>query len=298
MGGFLSEMRVMVASLKRLFDLLETPPLPEPAQPRQLDHFDIEFQDVSFRYDAAEVLKNVSFQAPERSITALVGPSGSGKSTITNLVARFWDVNGGAVKIGGIDVRELSPDYLLSQVSMVFQNVYLFNDTIENNLLFGKPTATHAEVVAAAELARCHDFIMALPQGYQTVIGEGGASLSGGEKQRLSIARAILKDAPIVLLDEATASLDPENEQLIQQAFNALVERKTLLIIAHRLSTIQNADQIIVMESGRVVEQGRHAELVGQGGLYARFWEERQKARSWKIGSNSPELLAQPPAVS
>jgi ATP-binding cassette subfamily B protein len=283
-GSFLSELRLLVGSMQRMLDLAYTPPLPEPAEEPLLKHFDIEFEKVSFGYEKAEVLKKVSFHVPQHSITALVGPSGSGKSTITSLIARFWDVKEGTVRVGGVDVRDLKTDYLLSQISMVFQNVYLFNETIESNLRFGKPTATHEEIVEAARLARCHDFIMALPEGYQTRVGEGGAALSGGEKQRLSIARAILKDAPIVLLDEATASLDPENEQLIQQAINALVKRKTLIIIAHRLSTIQSADQILVLESGQIVEQGRHRDLVKAGGLYSRFWAERQKARSWKVG--------------
>ncbi|MCU0494313.1 MAG: ATP-binding cassette domain-containing protein, partial [Chloroflexaceae bacterium] len=230
--------------------------------------------------------QGVSFTIPERSITALVGPSGSGKTTITNLIARFWDVTGGTVRVGGVDVRDQSADTLLGQITMVFQDVYLFNDTIANNIRIGKPQASDAEVERAAGLAQIHDFIASLPDGYQTVVGEGGSTLSGGQKQRVSIARAILKDAPIVLLDEATASIDPENEQLIQQAFNALAAEKTLVIIAHRLTTIQQADQILVLEAGRIVQQGVHADLIAQDGLYRRFWQEREKARGWKLGAD------------
>ena len=216
-------------------------------------------------------------------MTAIVGPSGGGKTTITRLIARFWDVQEGSITIGGHDVKEFTCDSLLKNMSMVFQNVYLFHDTIENNIKFGCPDATHEQVVEAAKKSCCHDFISALPQGYDTVIGEGGSTLSGGEKQRISIARAMLKDAPIILLDEATASVDPENEVHLQQAISALVKNKTLIVIAHRLSTIRDADQILVVDNGKIVEKGVHAELIQQKGIYQKFWNIRQKARNWKL---------------
>jgi ATP-binding cassette subfamily B protein len=218
-------------------------------------------------------------------MTALVGSSGSGKTTITNLIARFWDVDAGAVTIGGVDVRQMATDTLLSQLTMVFQDVYLFNDTIRHNIQFGNPHASEAEVIAAAQAARCHEFIMALPHGYDTVVGEGGSTLSGGEKQRISIARAMLKDAPIVLLDEATAAIDPENERLIQQALNALTAEKTLIVIAHRLSTVQFADRILVLDRGQIVGQGTHDRLIQEDGIYRQFWRSRQKTKTWKLGA-------------
>lgn len=218
-------------------------------------------------------------------MTALVGASGSGKTTIANLIVRFWDVQQGEVRVGGVNVKTLTCDSLLRNVSMVFQNVYLLNDTISNNIKLGKPDATDEEVVAAAKKARCHDFITALELGYDTLVGESGSTLSGGEKQRISIARAILKDAPIILLDEATASVDPDNEQHIQMAISELVRDKTLVVIAHRLSTIRNADQILVVDGGRLIQRGTHAELMQQGGQYAMLWEKRLTARSWKIAA-------------
>jgi ATP-binding cassette subfamily B protein len=280
-------LREMEVSIERTSRLLATPPLPVPDKSVKANSFTVEFQNVSFSYGEKPVLKNISFTAPERSITALVGPSGSGKTTIINLIARFWDVESGAVLIGGADIRQMKPETLLSYITMVFQDVYLFHDTILNNIRFGKPSATDTEVIAAAKAARCHEFIERLSEGYHTLVGEGGSTLSGGEKQRLSIARAILKDAPIVLLDEATASLDPENEALIQEAVNVLVATKTLIIIAHRLSTITTADQILVLDEGRLVEQGSHYQLLARKGLYQRFWQERQQAKSWQVRSNS-----------
>jgi ATP-binding cassette subfamily B protein len=278
-----SMMRVMEAGLDRYEKLKEVPIIDAGGKDVELDSFDIEFDDVSFSYEEKETLKNISFTAKERSMTALVGASGSGKTTIANLIVRFWDAQKGAIKIGGVDVREMTCDSLLRYVSMVFQRVYLFNDTIENNIRFGSPGATREDVIAAAKKARCHDFIEALPESSDTMVGEGGATLSGGEKQRVSIARAILKDAPIVLLDEATASVDPDNEKYIQEAINALVAGKTLIVIAHRLSTIKRADQILVIDGGRVAERGAHDELLARGGQYWKLWQRRQNANSWRI---------------
>ena len=251
----------------------------------KLSHYDITFDRVNFGYDSRQVLKDVSFTIPEKTSTAIVGPSGSGKTTICSLLARFYDSQSGAITVGGHDLREFTCDSLLSNISMVFQNVYLFHDTIRANILFGKPDATEAEMIEAAKKARCHDFIMALPDGYDTVVGEGGGTLSGGEKQRISIARAILKNAPIIILDEATASIDPENEHLIQQAISALTRGKTIITIAHRLATVQNADQILVVEDGRIAQRGTHAELVQQDSLYRRFTAIRQQAEGWRIAA-------------
>ncbi len=249
----------------------------------KLQQFNIEFENVDFGYDTRQILKDVSFHIPEQTSTAIVGPSGSGKTTICSLLARFYDVNAGSIRIGGHDVRELTCDSLLSNISMVFQNVYLFHDTIRANICFGKPEASEEEMIAVAKKACCHDFIMALPNGYDTVIGEGGGTLSGGEKQRISIARAMLKDAPIVILDEATASIDPENEHLIQSAISELTRGKTIITIAHRLATIEQANQILVVDDGRIVQQGTHQELIQQEGRYKHFIEIRQKAEGWKI---------------
>ena len=251
----------------------------------RLSHYDITFDHVDFGYDSRQVLQDVSFSIPEKTSTAIVGPSGSGKTTICSLLARFYDPQRGAIRVGGHDLREFTCDSLLSNISMVFQNVYLFHDTIRANILFGKPDATEEEMIEAAKKARCHDFIMALPDGYDTVVGEGGGTLSGGEKQRISIARAILKNAPIIILDEATASIDPENEHLIQQAISELTRGKTIITIAHRLATIQNADQILVVADGRIAEHGTHAELVQQGGLYRRFTAIREQAEGWRIAA-------------
>ena len=247
------------------------------------DH-SVEVKNVSFGYhDDAEILHAVSLNVPQNSMTALVGPSGSGKTTLCNLVARFWDVDSGSVRIGGTDVRDYTLESLMDQISMVFQNVYLFADTIENNIKFGCPDATHEQVVEAARKACCDDFIEALPDGYDTVIGEGGASLSGGEKQCISIARAMLKDAPIIILDEATANVDPENEDRLQKAIEALTHEKTVLMIAHRLKTVRGADQILVVDGGQIVQQGKHDELIRQPGIYADFVGGKKETTGWKL---------------
>lgn len=244
---------------------------------------EIRFEQVRFSYEKKEILHGINALLPDRSTTAVVGASGSGKTTLCNLIARFWDVDSGSIKIGGEDVRAYKLSSLMDQISMVFQNVYLFADTIENNIKFGKPEATHEEVVEAARKACCDTFIEALPNGYQTVIGEGGASLSGGEKQRISIARAMLKDAPIVILDEATANVDPENEDRLQKAIEALTKNKTIIMIAHRLKTVRNADQILVLDKGQIVQCGKHEELIREQGIYADFVLGRKEAVSWKL---------------
>lgn len=251
-----------------------------------LQHYDIQFEQVQFGYEAKRpILKDVSFRIPEKTSTAIVGPSGSGKTTICSLLARFYDPQSGSISVGGHRLQEFTCDSLLSNISMVFQSVYLFHDTIRANICFGKPDATEAEMIAAAKKACCHDFIQALPNGYDTIVGEGGGTLSGGEKQRISIARAILKNAPIIILDEATASIDPENEHLIQAAISELTRGKTIITIAHRLATIQHADQILVVDDGRIAEVGTHAELMQKNGLYRRFTEIREKAEGWQIAA-------------
>ena len=247
-----------------------------------LKHHDIVFDQVAFSYDSRPIIKDISFTIPEKTTTAIVGPSGSGKTTLCNLLARFYDVDGGKIMIDHTDIRKLTCDALMKNISMVFQDVYLFNDTVRNNICFGKQDATEEDMIEAAKKACCHDFIMNLPNGYDTVIGEGGGTLSGGEKQRISIARAILKDAPIVILDEATASIDPENEHLIQSAISKLTHGKTIIIIAHRLATIENADQILVLDQGNIVECGTHKELAQKEGLYKHFLEVRRKAEQWE----------------
>lgn len=248
------------------------------------DSYDIRFEHVDFGYtEEKEVIHDVSFGARQGSVTAIVGPSGSGKTTICNLLARFYDVSGGRITLGKRDVREFTCDSLLKNISMVFQNVYLFRDTIRNNIKFGNPDASEEEIIAAAKAACCHEFIAAMPDGYDTVIGEGGSTLSGGERQRISIARAILKNAPVVILDEATASIDPENEHLIQRALTELTSGKTVIVIAHRLATIENADQILVIDAGRLVQKGTHRQLVEEEGIYQDFINIREQAEGWSI---------------
>lgn len=282
-GSGVSALRLVGSSIDHANQVDEIPEMDQDGAELHPEAHDIVFDHVDFSYGSRPILKDVSLTIPDKTTTAIVGPSGSGKTTLCNLIARFWDVDGGRVTIGGRDVREYTLESLMDQVSMVFQRVYLFHDTIENNIKFGCPDATHAQVVEAAKKACCHDFISALPAGYDTVIGEGGATLSGGEKQRISIARCLLKDAPIVIFDEATANVDPENEDQLQKAMEALTREKTVLMIAHRLKTVRGADQILVVDQGRIVQKGTHSELIKQPGLYADFVGVRQEASSWKL---------------
>ena len=282
-GSGVSALRLVGSSIDHANQVDEIPEMDQDGAELHPEAHDIVFDHVDFSYGSRPILKDVSLTIPDKTTTAIVGPSGSGKTTLCNLIARFWDVDGGRVTIGGRDVREYTLESLMNQVSMVFQRVYLFHDTIENNIKFGCPDATHAQVVEAAKKACCHDFISALPEGYETVIGEGGATLSGGEKQRISIARCLSKDAPIVIFDEATANVDPENEDQLQKAMEALTREKTVLMIAHRLKTVRGADQILVVDQGCIVQKGTHAELIKQPGLYADFVGVRQEASSWKL---------------
>lgn len=244
---------------------------------------EIRFEHVSFAYRDKEVLHDINITLPKNSLTALVGPSGSGKSTVMKLCARFYDPQKGCIFFNGVPMNEINPESLMSHISMVFQDVYLFQDTIRNNIRFGKTDATEEEIIAAAKKACCHDFIMRLPKGYDTLVGEGGCTLSGGEKQRISIARAMLKDAPIILLDEATASLDPENEVEVQKAIDSLIKGRTVIAIAHRLKTVKDADRIIVLDNGEIKEKGTHDELVREEGLYSRLWNIQESISGWKL---------------
>lgn len=264
-------------------DALCKTPLQSEGDETQIRNTNIEFKNVNFSYNTVPIIKNISLKIPEKSLTAFVGPSGSGKTTLTRLIARFWDVDSGEILLGDKNIKDYKVDSLMSQISIVFQDVYLFHDTIFNNIRMGRENATREEVIAAAKAARCHDFIELMPEGYDTMVGEGGSTLSGGEKQRISIARAILKNAPIILLDEATAALDPENESHIQQAIDDLVKDKTVVIIAHRLGTVVNADNIIVIDKGEVVQQGKHSSLLQKKGLYQKMWEEQKRIRGWKF---------------
>jgi len=281
--GYLHAKSPQGQAMAHISEVLEEKPLPEPGDDAGLGSFDIEFVNVSFSYNGKPVLVDVSFKIPEGSVAALVGPSGAGKTTIANLIARFWDVSSGEVRIGGRNIKELKLEQLLSYISMVFQEVILFNDTIMENIRLGRKDASDEEVISAAKAAKCHEFIEMMPKGYNTVIGERGVRLSAGERQRISIARALLKNSPIVILDEATVYVDPESERLIQEAVNKLTKDKTVLVIAHRLSTITSADQIFVLEQGKIVERGRHRELVAAGGLYSRLWDAHRSARGWKL---------------
>ena len=276
-----TEFRYFSIAGGRILTLMDEPEMK--GEHRSPEAGDIRFEHVSFAYRDKEVLHDITLTLPKNSLTALVGPSGSGKSTVMKLCARFYDPQKGRVLFNGVPVDEINPESLLSCISMVFQDVYLFQDTIRNNIRFGRKDATEEEVTAAARKACCHDFIMRLPKGYDTMVGEGGCTLSGGEKQRISIARAILKDAPVILLDEATASLDPENEVEVQKAIDTLVKDRTVIAIAHRLRTVMNADRIIVLDNGRVKEEGTHGSLMQAGGLYARLWNIQENISGWSL---------------
>ena len=282
-GAFL--LQLIGDALDRLEETCDVPIMESGNTELPTKNFDIEFCNVRFSYDCQEVLRNLSFKAPTQSSLAIVGYSGSGKTTICNLIVRFWDVSSGEILLGGKNIKEYNPDELMDCFSMVFQNVYLFNDTIENNIKFGKPDATHEEVMEVSKKACCHDFIEELPHGYNTILGEGGSNISGGEKQRISIARAILKDAPVVILDEATSSVDPENEYELIQAINELTKGKTLISIAHKMSTVKNADLIIVIDSGEIVQQGNHVQLEKEEGVYKQFLDVRLNSAGWVLSS-------------
>lgn len=284
MGSFSSLLRVVSICVDRGKEVLDLKPMDISGEKFTSQTHNIEANDIDFAYDKKKIIDNVSLTVPEKTTAAFVGPSGGGKTTLCHLIARFWDVDAGTVSLDGKNVKEYSMDPLMENFSFVFQNVFLFHDTIANNIRFGQPDASMEAVVEAAKKACCHDFIMALPNGYDTIIGEKGASLSGGEKQRVSIARAIMKDAPVIILDEATANVDPENEKELMEAIEALTKEKTILMIAHRLKTVRNADQIFVVDKGRIVQRGTHNELMKQGGIYRRFVYSRRQAIGWKIG--------------
>lgn len=283
-GNIASVLRLFEINIEKIQTIQHLPVMETSHEPMQVSSYDIVFDQVDFSYDQnSPTIQDVSFTIPNGTTTAIVGPSGSGKTTICNLMTRFWDVDAGSITIGGKDIKTFEVDQLLSSISMVFQKVYLFEDTVANNIRFGFPQATMEEIVAAAKRARCHDFIMKLPEGYDTVIKEGGSSLSGGEKQRISIARAMIKDAPIVILDEATSSVDPENERLLLDAIEELSKGKTKIMIAHRLGTVRNADQILVVRSGSIEQRGTHDQLMSEGGTYRNFIDKRNAAISWTI---------------
>ncbi len=286
-GNYSALLRVIDIGVQKAQAILDIPTMnidgKQEAAVAKKAPLDISATDISFAYEKRKIIDGVSLQIPERSKIAIVGPSGGGKTTLCHLLSRFWDVDKGSVALGGVDVRDWSMDDLMANFSFVFQNVYLFHDTIANNIRFGQPDAPMKKVIAAAKKACCHDFISALPNGYDTVIGEAGASLSGGEKQRISIARAIMKDAPIIILDEATANVDPENERDLMAAVSELTKEKTVIMIAHRLKTVRDADQIVVIDNGKIAEQGKHKTLAKSGGIYARFIDSRKQAVSWKI---------------
>lgn len=282
-GNYSALLRVVDVSVTRAQEILDTPQMSIEGETIRPESRDLAAQDVEFSYEKRKVIDGITVQIPEKTTTAIVGPSGGGKTTLVNLLARFWDTDAGRVTLGGRDVKEYDMDALMENFSFVFQNVYLFHDTVADNIRFGQPDASMEKVVEAAKKACCHDFIQALPEGYDTVIGEGGASLSGGEKQRISIARAIMKDAPVIFLDEATANVDPENENDLMQAIQSLTAQKTVIMIAHRLKTVEHADQILVVDHGKIVQHGTHAQLMQEDGIYRTFISERREAASWKV---------------
>lgn len=285
MGSYSALLRVVDLCVDRGEEILSLQAMDISGEDRRTRTHDIQVDNIDFAYERQKIIDDVSLKVSEKTTAAFVGPSGGGKTTLCHLIARFWDVDKGAVRLDGVNVQDYSLDSLMENFSFVFQNVYLFHDTIANNIRFGDPGASMDEVVEAAKKACCHDFITKLPDGYDTVVGEKGASLSGGEKQRISIARAIMKDAPVIILDEATANVDPENEKELMEAVGALTREKTILMIAHRLKTVRNADQIFVIDGGRIVQRGTHQELMEQDGIYSRFVDSRNQAIGWKLGS-------------
>lgn len=282
-GSSMAILRITENAIDSLDYFDKIPEMKEGDNSNSINKYDVEFKNVSFKYDEKKILDDVSLKIGEKEFTAIIGPSGSGKTTLCNLIARFWDINEGTITIGGKNIKDYTLPKLMENIAMVFQNVYLFEDTIENNIKFGCANANREDVINAAKKAMCHEFIMKLPCGYDTVIGEAGASLSGGEKQRISIARAMIKNAPIIIFDEATANIDPENEDKLRVAIEELTKDKTIIVIAHRLKTIKNADQILVLNKGKIEQCGNHDKLMKEGGLYKKFIEIKNKSTSWKI---------------
>lgn len=282
-GSYSALLRNVDLNVSKAQSVLDMPTMDIDGRDITPTNYNIDVENVEFSYDKRKIIDGVSVHIPQKTTTAIVGPSGGGKTTLCHLIARFWDVDKGCVRLGGMNVKDYSMDSLMKNFSFVFQSVYLFQDTIANNIRFGQPDAPMEKVTEAAKKACCHDFIMALPDGYETIIGEGGANLSGGEKQRISIARAIMKDAPIIILDEATANVDPESEQELTAAIEALTKEKTIMMIAHRLKTVRHADNILVIDGGKIVQSGTHDELMHQGGIYRRFVESRELAVGWKV---------------
>ncbi len=282
-GTYSALLRVVDLCVKQANEILDVPAMEIDGVDDAPVSYTLQADHIDFAYGEKKIIRDLSLTIPQNTTTAIVGPSGGGKTTLCHLLSRFWDVDSGTVTLGGRNIKEYSMDALMRNFSFVFQNVYLFRDTVANNIRFGQPDAPMEAVIAAAKKARCHEFIMALPQGYDTIIGESGGSLSGGERQRLSIARAIMKDAPIIILDEATANVDPENEQELLWAIEELTRKKTIVMIAHRLKTVQHADQIVVLEQGRIIQQGTHSQLMAEEGLYRRFVAQREQAVNWKL---------------
>ena len=286
-SSFSSLLRSVDLAVELVQEVFALQPMNTKGQDIQPQTSTLELDQITFTYEKRPIIENLSLTIPEKTRTAIIGPSGSGKTTLCHLIARFWDLDSGSIRLDGHPLTDYSYDSLIRNFSFVFQNVYLFEDSIENNIKFGRQEASHEEVVAVAKKARCHDFIMNLPNGYETVIGEAGASLSGGEKQRISIARAMMKDAPIIILDEATANIDPENEAELMTAVDELTQDKTIIMIAHRLKTVENADQIVVLDKGQIVQQGKHAQLAQQAGIYRDFITTRKEALSWKLATEN-----------